>query len=451
MDITPQQRKQLESLGAKKLSDILLDLATNHDSVLNTLERLWSTPQESIARCKRNLASIKRRTRFINWRESYSFSEELEQLLHDIEETIPDPDIGLALIVDFYKADSTIFNLCDDSSGNIGDVFRVSARNLFNKFAAGFQNKGKIRALLLDLILKDDYGIRDSVLDGLSTYLGEPDIRKLIDQLWNCSEKENDDYQKHHIFSLIETMAKQIKDGPLFEKTGPLNWERLNDKAYFDIAEVYFLAGELQPALSWAERISDKSINVFNSDQLLTSIYKKLGNHEKVSEIAWRVFHRNRSKESLDSLIEVIGEDHRENVIKNEMATILQSPKLECFDADFLMKIGKIDEAEAYLQKHVDYLNGDWYTYLVPWAEVMEKCKKFLMASLLYRCLLDSILSRAISKYYHHGIRYLKKLEKLAPHVSDWSRFEPHQIYFDELKKNHGRKPSFWSKYADEK
>jgi uncharacterized Zn finger protein len=69
------------------------------------------------------------------------------------------------------------------------------------------------------------------------------------------------------------------------------------------------------------------------------------------------------------------------------------------------------------------------------------------MASVIYRALLESILSRAQSKYYHHGVRYLKKLEALAGKVDTWLTVQPHQTYMDELRQAHRRKSSFWSRY----
>ena len=67
--------------------------------------------------------------------------------------------------------------------------------------------------------------------------------------------------------------------------------------------------------------------------------------------------------------------------------------------------------------------------------------------SIIYRALLYSILKRAVSKYYNHGVRYLKKLDSLSDRTTDWQNVQPHASYKEDLLRNHGRKSSFWSKY----
>jgi len=71
-----------------------------------------------------------------------------------------------------------------------------------------------------------------------------------------------------------------------------------------------------------------------------------------------------------------------------------------------------------------------------------------LGATLVYRSLLESILDRAQSRYYHHGVRYLKKLDSLSPAIDDWRGLPSHEEYKENLLEAHGRKRSFWSKYG---
>ena len=116
-------------------------------------------------------------------------------------------------------------------------------------------------------------------------------------------------------------------------------------------------------------------------------------------------------------------------------------------DAEFLISVGKIDEAEEYLLKRADELNGDYYGSLISLAEAMESEGRNLAASLIYRSLLSSILVRGYTKAYPHGIRYLKKLDKLAAAITDLKNFNNHEAFKDQIYLAHGRKRSFWSKY----
>lgn len=92
-------------------------------------------------------------------------------------------------------------------------------------------------------------------------------------------------------------------------------------------------------------------------------------------------------------------------------------------------------------------MDGDLYTVLLPLTESMEQGERWLAAVIIYRALLESILRRAQTRYYHHGVRYLRRLDDLASKVENWREFLPHDSYKQGLLKDHGRKRSFWSRY----
>jgi len=108
-------------------------------------------------------------------------------------------------------------------------------------------------------------------------------------------------------------------------------------------------------------------------------------------------------------------------------------------------------EAEKYLLKHAGQLDGNYYGSLLSLAETMEAESRYLVASLIYRSLLISILERGYTKAYPHGIRYLKKLDKLSAFVTDWEDFNHHEAFKERIIQAHGRKRSFWSKYKVKK
>ena len=92
-------------------------------------------------------------------------------------------------------------------------------------------------------------------------------------------------------------------------------------------------------------------------------------------------------------------------------------------------------------------LDGDYYEGLLPLAETLESKNRNLVASLLFRSLLISILGRGNTKAYPHGVRYLRKLDKLSKIISDWQTFDNHEVFKAQITQAHGRKRSFWSKY----
>jgi uncharacterized Zn finger protein len=72
-------------------------------------------------------------------------------------------------------------------------------------------------------------------------------------------------------------------------------------------------------------------------------------------------------------------------------------------------------------------------------------------ATVIYRALIDNILSRARSKAYGHAARYLAKLAALARECGTGAPsmkaavIADHTAYVLSLRNTHGRKSGFWS------
>ncbi|MBA3029324.1 MAG: hypothetical protein FP816_11015 [Desulfobacteraceae bacterium] len=445
------RKQKLIDLGADTLAGTLLELAAHSDEADDLIERLISTPKENVQRFRKKLSELKHSRRFIDWRGAAGFGRELEMLLQDLKSGVSDPLTGIELVAAFYEADNTIFEMCDDSSGNIGDVFRYDAKELFVDYAKRCKEKGKIADIILKVNQKDNYGIRDTLIDCAGECLPDEVIRTMIARLQEWADKEKDEYGKRHHLRSIESLARQIKDAELFEKTRIASWGKVSTAALVDVARVYLESGDVETAHSRLKKISEgDNFQAYERDNLLEEIYQKQGDSEKLTELLYQKFRSYHSTDTLQALLDIIGHDKRVEVVADEVAQILESSALQESDAEFLISIGKIDEAEEYLLGRADQLDGNYYSSLFSLAEAMEAENRHLAASLIYRSLLNSILERGYTKAYPHGIRYLKKLDKLAVSVSGWKEFNSHEAFKEQILQAHGRKRSFWSKYNEE-
>jgi len=446
------RKQKLIDLGPEALAGALLNLAVHSDETDDLIELLIATPEENVHRFKKKLSSLKHSRRFIDWGGASSFARQLEMLLQEVKAGVDDPLTGIELVVAFYEADSTIFEMCDDSSGNIGDVFRYDAKELFVDYASRCREKEKIADIILEVNQKDNYGIRDTLIDCAGECLPEPVIRTMIGTLQKRVDKEKDEYGKRHHLMMIEPLARQIKDAELFEKTRIASWGKLSTAAFVDIARVYLESGDVETAHARLKKIpAGETSQAYERDKLLEEIYKKKGNTEQLSELLYQRFRARHSTDTLQALLEVIGRDKRDEVVADEVAQILKTDSLRASDAEFLIAIGKTDEAEVYLLERADHLDGNHYGSLLALAEAMDAENRDLVTSLIYRSLLVSILERGYTKAYPHGVRYLKKLDKLSAFVTDWKNFNHHEAFKEQIIQAHGRKRSFWSKYEVKK
>ncbi len=444
-----QTRERLRQLGADRLVDALLTLADSSDVVRDTIQRMTAAKSESIARYHAKLTTLATANRFITGQGVHAFCGELERMLLDLQAGVDDPDTGFDLITAFFEADKVIFEQCDDSSGSVGDVFRYAAADLLVHYGAGCTDQSRIVARLVQLYGEDEYGIRDVVIDAAHRFLPTSSLHALTEQLWERAQHTGrNSYAARHWLLGVASVARQLRDAPLFEQAQRAMHDDLPATVHLTIAEAYLDAGDALTARTWLERIPENPYHAVNRDALLLKVSQQLGDTDTARQVAWRMYETYHSEESLRALLAVIGEAQRDQVIAQTAATILDGDQFSASDALFLTSVGRTADAATYILAHTAQLNGDYYSTLLPLAESMEKEERWLAATVIYRALTDSILKRAVSKYYHHGVRYLRKLDSLAPMVTEWQGQADHAAYLQRLRQDHGRKTSFWSQYA---
>jgi hypothetical protein len=148
-------------------------------------------------------------------------------------------------------------------------------------------------------------------------------------------------------------------------------------------------------------------------------------------------------------VLALIGEHRRDQVIAAEADAILADDSFDPVDAIFLIESGLVDEAARYVLTRPHLLDAHSYGLLRPMAKAFRRVGYHLAASAVLRTLLDDILARGYSPAYGHAARYLHELDALWEHVSTWDDLLPHPAYVDELRKRHGRKSGFWSRYQE--
>jgi len=442
----------LIGLGAEALAQVLLELGDQYDPVKKRLERLIETPDEKLRRVKAKIAGLKRGRRFIDWRESSEFAGDLSDLLSDIRACVSDPKTGLKLLEAFYLTDDAVIARCDDSDGLVGDVYKSDAKELFEEYGKHCTDKALVSDLIFRLSLCNEYGVRDTLINSAVASLDKEQIRRLIDQYMEYSDRALKDSDKREALRSVISLAEQIGDAALFEQTWLIMTEKPWPKLWVDIARQYLLTGDADTAYDRLQLIpDDDTLAGDGKNRLLLEIYRKKGMEEKRTELLDQMFRSNHSVTILNSLLEAVGEERRDELIQAAVSDIKRYVGLSYTDLQFLLDCGRNSEAESYLISRADRIDGDMYSYWLPFAEEMEKAGLVTGASLAYRALLVSILKKANTKAYSHAARYLKKLDRLAQASGDWISIGEHQLFKEKLVREHGRKASFWAKYEEAK
>jgi len=403
-------------------------------------------------RFRADLARQHRRRRFIPTFETGAFAADLRALLGSLDPARLDPRTGLTLLADFYRADARIFEVCDDSNGSVGDVFRLDASALFAAFATRCDAPEWVSGLLQELLEQDDYGVRDALLNGAAEFLPAAVLLGLADRLWEAAAASprspgRSNFDRMHRFLLVERVARQLRDPELFERARRGWSPEMGTAACVDIARVWLEAGDPSRALDWLEKIPPgERFQREERDQLLRELYPKLGRQAELVELLWRRLREWPSGTALDELVAVLGEQERAGAVATIVQQLNATEEVRVSDVAFLLDTGHTGVAVDHLLRLRNGIAGQYWGWLLPLAKRFSVAREPLAATLLYRALLDDILARANSTIYGHGARYLRQLEVMASAVADWRGVPDHEAYVHGLRQRHRLKRSFWGR-----
>lgn len=448
------KKQKLLDLGPECLANTILELADKYELIRDVVDRLTATPAENIQRLKKKIANLKSKTRAIDGNESELVALKLGLLLQDIKTCVTDPVIGVELVSSFYETDSYILGRSDDSWHHIREVYNSEAYELFTEYAERCEDQNKVGDIILKLVMNDEYTVRDGLLDCAGEFLPESVLRSMIATLQKLIKKYIDDdgfgLSRYHM--LLRPLAAQVKDAKLCEETFLAFGGELSPSTLVDMARMYLESGDVETACLRLNQIpqSDRG-RAFGREELLLEIYKFQGDNEKLADLLFQKFRKERSLETLKDILEVIGHDKRDEVIATEVALILKGSAFSEADVEFLILLQKFEEADLYLFKRAKKLKRFYNDAMLPLAKVMESKGRNLSSSLIYRGLLLSIFDHEAPGAYARGVLYLKKLDKMAGNITDWKKVDSHEVFKEQIVKAHGSKQKFWSKYEVKK
>ena len=438
------RRTALIELGAEALADVILELALLTDEADHTVERIVSDDSANTARIEERIANC------VYDEEAdivgpIAFIQRLEFLLHDLSLSVHDSFEGFRLTALFIENDHYVFNNVRDD-GTFSRIFQNDAVELLVHYGSGCTDKEWLCHQLFRLYDEDAIGSRWNIFDGAAEYIPEEKLRMLIERMQSAVKSNPGDEAKWS--QALESLAIQIKDFDLLEQTRLAGSSTLSTADICEIARLRLDAGDASGALALLKKVDATRNRQTEYNKLLLAVYKALAMKDEEAAQAWKLFKSVRSEDNFEALLQAIGESQREAVIDGEMSEIFATHGVTYSDAHFLLNGKRFDDAEKYLWQHVVPLKRGLYANILPLAQAMELTERHLMASFLYRVVLDELLQQGYSKSYHHGVGYLRKLDAMSEKIADWKDVVPHADYVSQLRKAHSLKGSFWSQYG---
>lgn len=454
--------ERLLALGPERLVELLMELADRDITIENRLVMLTATNAEGLKKVRAQISGLKRIKRFYDWKAVHKLREKVELVLQTLSQLEIEPRKGFELVCQFYQTDSAVCGNCDDSSGTIGDLYKLNARNLLIQFGQRCEDASWLAERVFELNLSNDYGVRDGVLTAACEFLPESEVRKLINRYCELADQADEEHgpeeddpwdnASRRYWSDASELAAGIQDGALHEMTYKSAWSPrpLNAAGWNEIADVYLSAGDPEAALDRLDNIdADQSFQQSKSEDLRIAAHQAIGKKENRKQIVRILRERifaTPSTATLAQLDEYLEPSERKSIVEKLVARYMEDPELRLSFLEFVLEEFEVEIAETYLLDRSDQINGNQYYTLGPLAKLFVEKKCPLAATSIFRALADSILQRADSKNYKIAVSYIKRVGQLASEIRDWKNQIDHDAYLQSLRTNHARKSAFWSK-----
>lgn len=473
---TTLNAKNLEALGASRLAALLLEVTAGDAAAKQHLRLALAAEAgsgELAQAVGKRLATIGRATGFVDYKKKKTLIKELQAQLDAIVTQVAPGDArrGLDLIWRFLGIARSVFDRCDDSSGEVGEVF-LAAREAIGPIAT--RAAGDPEALadrLYDALRANTLGQYDGLIHQLAPALGAAGLARLKTRMTALgeapvepppkSEEEVVGYgmrgasfrhemAERHRRSVVQMALKDIADAEGDVDAFIAQYDakaRQMPKIAAEIAQRLIADGRPGQALAYlddAGRPPHQPVFIgwqdFAWHDARIATLDALNRADEAQAERWRCFELVMSTPHLRAYLKRLDDD-----LDGEEAALdhaLVHPRI----LESLMFLGEwpdLDRAARLVIERADELDGNVYEILAPAAERLAS-RSPLAATLLLRAMIDFTLNESRKARYKHAARHLHTCAALASSITDYGRFATHADYDAEIRKRHRRKPSFY-------
>ena len=468
--------KNLEALGARRLAELLIEISAG-DAVAKRRLRLELAGQESPAavasEVKKRLATIGRARSFVDRRHARALANDLDIQRRAIAGSITDGDAaeGLSMMWRFLSLSGPVLNRCDDSDGSVSDVFGEAVDDLVRIAEAAQPEPEALAHRVLEALTANDYGQYDSLVRVLAPILGQTGLEHLrlgVTALSKEPVPKPEDGERR--------IVGYSSAGPLYEDDlAETSRKRKVRAALMDIADaqgdVDAYAAQYDDAQRKVPRIAaDIARRLLNTNRAAEALdildaadckhrhpyrvdfewddaridaLEALGRGSDAQQHRWACFERFLSAEHLKAYLKRLS-DFDAIGAEEQALDHAQDHANPLGGLAFLISWPDLDRAGKHIVRRAAEFDGNRYEYLVPAAEALAD-RYPLAATMALRAMIDFALGNARSARYEHAARHLAECSNLAHGIEDFESFETHADYESRLRREHGRKWSFWS------
>ena len=430
--------EEIEALDSKRVARLLYDMLDENIELYGKLDKLIlsNSPKELTKAIKKDISSIRRGSKFIDYYNSFDFSKKIQNIVDDIVLMVEDKKVASKLFKELILTDSKVYLRSDDSSGVIQSSYRQALDGWFDCIEC--MSEDELYNDINEMLVCEGFGTRDIFSEAIPKSV----LVKLYDEYIVLENHSSIDINNR--INLLKETAHYLKEPIRFIDALKLNGEDFKDYKLLEIAKEYQYADMPKELLEELQKVKEVSpYNARNFYELQVWAYKKLTEPESVILAYKNWYEKSREVSVLKTYLSYLDGEMYERV-KSEALTYAQS--LSVGGAlDFFYALDEKSLANDYIFEnqeslHENHLYDTQLKSMVKWLE-----KEYPQAViLLYRTVCEQALSRSISKYYPHGIKALKACLKLEEqhNISSW-KIESNEVYMQKLLEKHKKKSKF--------
>jgi len=454
----------LAALGTKRLARLLHDQARDDPSLRRKLEALLSDtegsppapPNALIRSLERRIGALEDIGGYHDWRSAAALGGDIDAIRRDIVESLGPDDARSAanLLARLIELQDTLFDMIDDSDGELGDALFEVVDDWGRAWAAvDDMDLEEVADVVFEAVEDNPYGILDEVIPAFAEALGgaglkalEARVRQELDDLPEPepgSDTWDRDWARSRQYRSLQDIADVMGEVGAFIAVHEAAGTHLI--YVVEIAERLHRAGRPEEALGWLERPDGRAHPNNDSTELHAAILIDLERKDDAFAVVWRAFEATLSPDHYRSCLGMAPEKDRAGLKDQAVAAALGHEDIHLALA-LLTEIGSPAEANTLVMRQPGAFNARAYWVLRPAAQMLTSYHP-LAAAVLYRLLAEGALRTGKTKYYPYGIRDLQQATLLAESISDWYGIEEHEAFMERLRTEHGRKRAFWAQW----
>ncbi|MCF6197939.1 MAG: hypothetical protein L3J67_00835 [Hyphomicrobiaceae bacterium] len=447
--------EKLLLLGAEALAE-LVEEACDNDKYLRQRVKMRLAALDGVGSLDKTIAKrirhIARSQSFIDWQENPDFARDLDNLRKVITDDIAaaDPALAAERMWQFVDLSEVVYERVDDSSGMVATVLQQAIEDLGALWAKVKDRDVKALADRVFIAAQQDaYGIRGEFVAAFCKALGKKGRktlkRRIVKELENIPDQAKG--EEHNISSSSYDFCRQLQQLADAENdVDAFIWAvekaQRTDTEATEVARRLIDAGRAQEALEWLDKARVSRWHTsHDAIDLRIKALEALGRGDEAQAQRWQYFEESLNETHLQDYLQRLP-DFEDFEAERKAIEVAGKYSDATTALGFLVRRPELEDANALVLARHEELDGDRTKTLGEAADHLSE-KHQVAATLVYRCLVMSVLKRADTRYYKYAARDLGFCEGLAAQI-EGEDIDSHATFFADVKKLHGLKYRFW-------